>query len=144
VSRHANTSPPDSPDLSAVTGPGEDQAPGPVEAPSRQSATSSATLRRRWADPAYRAKIAAAMAEKWQDPAYRERASGNNRDDKVYGWRHVASGVEVRRTKQEMREEYGLKPDGLDAVVAGRIKTTRGWALIPKPRMPEGPRWIFP
>lgn len=114
MSRHANTSPLDSPDLSADTSPGEDQAPGPVEARSRKSAALSATLRRRWADPAYRAKIAAAMAEKWQDPAYRERASGNHRDDKVYGWRHVASGVEVRRTKQEMREEYGLKPDGLD------------------------------
>ena len=101
-------------------------------------------LRRRWADPACRAKIAAAMAEKWQDPDYRERASGNNRDEKVYGWWHVASGVEVRRTKQEMREEYGLKHDGLDAVVAGRTIATRGWMLIPKPRMPDGPRWIFP
>lgn len=101
-------------------------------------------LRSRWADPAFRAQMAARMAAKWLDPAYREQARGNNRDEKVYGWRHVASGVEVRRTKQEMREEYGLKPDGLDAVVAGRSATTSGWALIPKPRMPEGPRWIFP
>jgi hypothetical protein len=46
-------------------------------------------------------------------------------DSKVYSWRHVASGVEVRRTKQEMRAEYGLKHDRLDAVVAGWIAATR-------------------
>ncbi|MEA9578107.1 hypothetical protein VC218_03980 [Xanthomonas nasturtii] len=84
------------------------------------------------------------MAETWQDPAYREHARGNNRDEKVYDWRHVGSGVEVRRTKQEMRDECGLKADGLDAVVAGRITTTRGWAMIARLRMPDGPRWIFP
>jgi|GEM_PF-2392180 len=142
--RAAKTSPPDRADLKADAGPGEDRAPGPAEAPSRQSAVTSALLRARWADPAYRTRITASMAAKWQDTAYRERASGNNRDERVYGWRHVASGTEVRRTKQEMREEYGLKPDGLDAIVAGRIASTLGWALIPKPRMPAGPRWIFP
>lgn len=113
-------------------------------APSRQQATSSKHMRALWADPAYRAKISAAMAAKWQDPVYRERAAGNNRDNRSYRWRHLASGQIVTRTKLEMREEYGLKADALDSLVAGRSRTSQGWALEPKPRMPDGPRWIFP
>lgn len=97
-----------------------------------------------WADPAFQARISAAMAARWQDPAYRERASGNHRDDTRYRWRHLASGRIVTRTKVEMREEFGLKADALNALAAGRNKTSRGWALEPKPRMPPGPRWIFP
>ena len=43
-----------------------------------------------------------------------------------------------------MREEFGLTAHGLDNVVAGRTKNTGGWDLIPKPRVPDGPKWIFP
>lgn len=43
-----------------------------------------------------------------------------------------------------MQEEFGLKPEGLSDVVAGRINSTLGWQLTPKARMPEGPKWIFP
>jgi hypothetical protein len=80
----------------------------------------------------------------WQDPAYRERASGNRRDDAKYRWRHLPSGRVVTRTKREMREEFGLKADALSALAAGRNNTSQGWALEMKPRMPVGPRWIFP
>lgn len=44
----------------------------------------------------------------------------------------------------KMQEEFGLGAAGLCDVVAGRTKSTRGWELIPKPRMPVGPKWIFP
>lgn len=88
--------------------------------------------------------MAALSKARWSDPEYRDRARGFRRDDKVYHWRNVQTGETVRRTRLEMREEYGLKADGLDAVVAVRSQTTRGWGLVPKPRMPAGPKWIFP
>jgi hypothetical protein len=43
-----------------------------------------------------------------------------------------------------MREEFGLKRDALSLLVAGLTKSSQGWALEPKPRMPPGPRWTFP
>lgn len=48
------------------------------------------------------------------------------------------------RTKLEMREEHGLRPDSLDGLVAGCIQTSRGWRLAPRSLLGEGPRWIFP
>ena len=77
-------------------------------------------------------------------PWLQGKASGNNRDETVYGWRQRATGLTIRRTKAEMREEFGLTPYGLDSVGAGRSKSTGGWEAVPKARMPDGPKWIFP
>lgn len=44
-----------------------------------------------------------------------------NRHERIHRWQHVTSGRIVSRTKTEMRDEYGLKPDSLDSHVAGRI-----------------------
>ena len=146
--RHADQPPPDSLDLSTEAGaPDEMQARAGAPAKvlrTRQAEATRAAVARLWADPSYRARMSARFKAKWSDPEYRERASGNNRDDTVYGWRQVATGLTVRRTKSEMREEFGLKADGLASVVAGRSQTTGGWVLAPKPRMPDGPKWIFP
>lgn len=146
--RHADKPPPDSPDL--VEAGARDQVlqaepRTPAQALSeRRSRTAKANTARLWADPAYRKRISAQFKARWADPEYRARASGNHRDNTVYGWRQRSTGLTVRRTKAEMREEFGLPADGLDSAVAGRIKSTRGWELVPKPRMPVGPRWIFP
>lgn len=146
--RHADQPPPDSLDLGPAGARDDDlqaEPRTPAQVPRRrQSEASRAALARCWADPEYRARVSASFKAKWSDPEYRERASGNNRDDTVYGWRQVATGLTVRRTKSEMREEFGLKADGLASLVAGRSQTTGGWVLAPKPRMPEGPKWIFP
>lgn len=101
-------------------------------------------MARLWADPDYRARMSAQMKARWADPAYRERAAGNNRDERTYRWQYVASGLIVSQTKLEMRQQYGLKPDALDGLVAGRIQTSRGWRLAPRSLLGEGPRWIFP
>lgn len=84
------------------------------------------------------------MKARWADPAYRERARGFHRDERTYRWQHVESGRIVSRTKLEMREEHGLRPDSLDGLVAGRIQTSRGWRLAPRSLLGESPRWIFP
>lgn len=84
------------------------------------------------------------MAERWQDPTYRVRARGFHCDERTYRWQHIASGRVVSRTKAEMRKEHDLRPDSLDALVAGRIRTSRGWLLAPQNLLGESPRWIFP
>lgn len=84
------------------------------------------------------------MKAKWADPAYRERARGFHRDERTYRWQHIVSGRIVSRTKAEMCQQYGLKSDSLDSLVAGRIQTSRGWRLAPRSLLGEGPRWLFP
>ena len=74
------------------------------------------------------------------NPAYRKRALGFSRDECTYRWEHVASGRIVSRTKAEMREEHGLRPDSLDSFVAGRIQTFRGWRLAPRNLLGDSPR----
>lgn len=101
-------------------------------------------MARLWADPDYRARMSAQMKARWADPAYRERARSFNRDGRTYRWQHVASGRIVSRAKHEMRDEYGLKPESLDSLVAGRIQTSQGWRLAPRSLLGESPRWIFP
>ena len=137
-------SPSDSTDPTAESDAGNDEGPAPVMALTRQAAASSVFLRCRWADPAFRAKIAAGMAARWQDPAYRERARGNHRDERAYRWQHVPSGRIVTMTKRDLQEEFGLKPHALDSLVAGRIQTSRGWRLAPRSLLGESPRWLFP
>lgn len=146
--RHADQPPQDSLDLSTEAG-ALDEMQARAGAPAkvlrtRQAEATSAAVARLWADPTYRERMSARFKAKWSDPEYRERASGNNRDDTVYGWRQVATGLTVRHTKSEMQEEFGLKADGLASVVAGRIMSTGGWELIPKDRMLVGQKWIFP
>lgn len=119
-------------------------ATAPGEAVSRQAKASREAMAERWADPDYRARISAQMKARWADPAYRERARGNNRDPRTYRWQHNASGRIVSRTKLEMREEFGLKPDALDCLVSGCTRTSRGWRLAPRSLLGEAPRWIFP
>lgn len=101
-------------------------------------------MTRLWADPDYRARISTQMKARWADPAYRERARGFNRDERTYRWQHVASGQIVSRTKAEMREEHGLRPDSLDGLVVGRIQTSGGWRLAPRSLLGAEPQWIFP
>jgi len=84
-------------------------------------------MARLWADPDYGARMFALMEARWADPAYRERERGFHRDERTYRWQHIESGRVVSRTKAEMREEHGLRPDSLDSLVAGRIQTSRGW-----------------
>lgn len=36
------------------------------------------------------------------------------------------------------------QPDSLDGLVAGRVQTFRGWRLVPRSLLGDGPRWIFP
>lgn len=70
---------------------------------------------------------------------YRERAGDFNRDTRTYRWQHIASGQIVSRTKREMREEFGLRADSLDAIVAGRTATSLGWRLAPAVSLGRGP-----
>lgn len=146
--RHADQPPPDSLDLGPAGARDDDlqaEPRAPAQVPRKpRSEASRAALARCWADPEHRARVSARFKAKWSDPEYREKASGNNRDNSVYGWRQRSTGLTVRRTKAEMREEFGLTAEGLDSVVAGRSKSTGGWEAIPKPRMPDGPKWIFP
>ena len=100
-------------------------------------------MARLWADPEYRARVSAQMKARWADPAYRERARGFHRDERTYRWQHVESGRIVSRTKAEMREEHGLRPDSLDG--RGRAyPELRGWRLAPRSLLGKAPRWIFP
>lgn len=134
------------PDLTADSGArqGDSGVRAPEEAASRQAIATREAMARLWADPDHRARISARMRARWADPAYRERARGFHRDERTYRWQHVASGRIVSRTKAEMREEHGLRPDSLDGLVAGRIQTSRGWRLAPRSLLGEGARWIFP
>lgn len=145
--RHADQPPPDSLDLGPA-GARDDDLQAEPRTPARvlslQRESSRGHIARVWATPGFRERISAEFKARWADPDYRAKASGNNRDDTVYGWRQRATGLTVRRTKAEMQEEFGLKPEGLSDVVAGRINSTLGWELLPKARMPEGPKWIFP
>ncbi|WP_277380839.1 hypothetical protein [Stenotrophomonas maltophilia] len=84
------------------------------------------------------------MKAKWADPAYRERARGFHRYERTYCWQHVASWRIVSRTKREMREEHGPRPDSLDGLVAGRIQTFRDCRLAPRNLLGKGPGCIFP
>lgn len=115
-----------------------------MDAVPRQVSASREAIARLWADPDYRAKIAALMKARWQNLAYRERARGFHRDERTYRWQHIESGRIASRTKLEMREEFGLKPDALDSLVAGRIQTSRGWRLAPRSLLGKGPMWAFP
>lgn len=101
-------------------------------------------MARLWADPDYRARMSAQMKARWADPDCRERARSFNRDGRAYRWQHVASGRIVSRAKHEMRDEYGLKPESLDSLVAGRIQTSQGWRLAPRSLLGKNPTWIFP
>lgn len=135
---------PDQPATPGAVGNNGDGVTAPGEAASRQATATRKAMARLWADPEHRARISAQMKARWADPAYRERARGFHRDERTYRWQHVASGRIVSRTKLEMREEYGLRPDSLDGLVAGRIQTSRGWRLAPRSVLGEGSRWIFP
>jgi len=134
----------DQPATPGADGNDGDGATAPGEAASRQAIAAREAMARLWADPEHRARVSAQMKARWADPAYRERARGFHRDERTYRWQHVESGRIVSRTKAEMREEYGLRPDSLDSLVAGRIQTSRGWRLAPRSLLGEGPRWIFP
>lgn len=101
------------------------------------------TMARLWADPEHRERISAQMKARWAAPAYRERSRGFHRDDHTYRWQHIASERIVSRTKLEMRQERGLRPDSLDGLVAGRIKICRGWRLAPRSLLGESPTWSF-
>jgi hypothetical protein len=46
-------------------------------------------------------------------------------------------------TSLETHEEIGLKRDALSDLISSRNKASGGWALEPKPRMPDVPRSIF-
>lgn len=107
--RHTDQPPPDSLDPATEAGaPDEMQARAGAPAKvlrTRQSEATRAAVARLWADPAYRERIGAQFKARWADPDYRAKASGNNRDNTFYGWRQRATGLTVRRTKAEMREE---------------------------------------
>lgn len=77
---------------------------------------------------------------RWADPTYRERARGFHRDERTYSWQHIESGRIVSRTKAEMREEHGLRPDSLNGLLAGRIQTSWGWRMAPQSLLGESPR----
>lgn len=97
-----------------------DGATAPGEAATRQATATREAMARLWADPEHRARISAHMKARWADPAYRERAAGNNRDERTYRWQHIDPGRIVSRTRHEMREEFGLKADALNSLVAGQ------------------------
>lgn len=145
---HADQPPPDSLDPATEAGAREDmqaRARAPAEVLSEKLyRIGRANAARVWTAPGFRARVSAEFKARWADPEYRAKASANNRDDTVYGWRQRSTGLTVRRTKAELAEEFGLRPEGLSDVAAGWTMSTGGWELIPKPRMPVGPRWIFP
>lgn len=135
---------PDQPATPGAVGNDGDGTTAPGEAATRQATATREAMARLWADPEHRARISAQMKARWADPAYRQRARGFHRDERTYRWQHAESGRIVSRTKLEMREEYDLRADSLDGLVAGRIQTSRGWRLAPRSLLGEGPRWIFP
>lgn len=145
--RRADLVPPEGPERPATSGASVEGGEGtdaPGEANSRQRKGASQALARRWADPAFRARMSERMKARWADPAYRAYAGSFNRDCRVYRWVHAPTGLTVLRTRAEMREEHGLKRDALDALVAGSTKSSQGWRLAPLPLLGRSPIGIFP
>lgn len=98
------------------------------------------------ADPEHCPRISRRLRPGGRTPptGSREHARSFPRDEGTYRWQQSESGRIVSRTKAEMGEKHGLRPDSLDSLVAGRVQTSRGWRLAPRPLLGESPRWIFP
>lgn len=130
------------PDLTADSGARQcdSEVRAPEEAASLQATATRRTKTRLRAEPEHRTRISVQKKARWADRDWREHAQCG----RTYRWQHVVSGRIVSRTRLEMREEHGLRPDSLDSLVAGRIQSSRGWRLAPRSLLGAGPRWIFP